>query len=403
MFEAGQYVLLEHWKSIGSSKEEQMRDFVVYHNPDSMGQVVSEGSGFSAVTDKNVGDIFGDRVWLLTGEGSPRKFYVRSYFTVDKLEPGSGQGFITRISGETGEVFDPMIEIGTEDWFVDFRKQQGNFAFGFQPINDFRFVAGLEKAVGYSSPFIVGELYQRKDVYEILDVPVEVQGGDWDTGYHPYGSDYFIFCTLGSAGRTGHDYPNRFDGDDLIWYGKTGSKLEHPSIQYMISGKGKVFVFFRSSDREPFQYAGLGTAKRTDGKRIPVEVVWEFNSPTEFHPEHVPGELRKGRKYAEGSTKRISVNAYERNPQARRDCIAHYGVTCQVCGFDFEAVYGPELGRGYIHVHHLVSLSKVTEEYEVDPINDLRPVCPNCHVMLHRRSETTTIEHLKDAMASAMG
>jgi 5-methylcytosine-specific restriction enzyme A len=58
------------------------------------------------------------------------------------------------------------------------------------------------------------------------------------------------------------------------------------------------------------------------------------------------------------------------------------------------------LGRG-IQVHHLVPLSEVTEDYKVDPIKDLRPDCPNCHVMLHRLSETLTIEVLKDAMASA--
>jgi 5-methylcytosine-specific restriction enzyme A len=162
------------------------------------------------------------------------------------------------------------------------------------------------------------------------------------------------------AGRTGHDYPNRWDGDDLIWYGTTGSKLEHPSIQYMISGQGKVFVFFRSSDRNPFQYAGLGSVKETTAS-VPVEIAWEFNNPTEFHPERVPGEIRNNRTYPEGSTKRVSVNAYERNPQARKDCIAHYGLTCQVCGFDFEAVYGTQLGRGYIHVHHLKPLSEVIE------------------------------------------
>ena len=34
-------------------------------------------------------------------------------------------------------------------------------------------------------------------------------------------------------------------------------------------------------------------------------------------------------------------------------------------------------------VHHLTPLSEIEEEYEVDPINDLRPVCPNCHAIIH--------------------
>jgi hypothetical protein len=34
------------------------------------------------------------------------------------------------------------------------------------------------------------------------------------------------------------------------------------------------------------------------------------------------------------------------------------------------------------------------EEYEVDPVKDLRPVCPNCHAMIHRRSPPLSIEEI---------
>ncbi len=43
-------------------------------------------------------------------------------------------------------------------------------------------------------------------------------------------------------------------------------------------------------------------------------------------------------------------------------------------------LYG-ELGEGVIHVHHLKELRSLGEEYQVDPIEDLRPVCPNCHAI----------------------
>lgn len=132
-----------------------MKDFVVYHNPDVMGGEASTVSPVSVVTNKNVGNVIGDRVWLLTGEGSPRQFYIRSYFIISTIEPGTDQGFNTRLSGETGKVFDPMIEIGTKDWFADFRQQQGNFAFGFQPINDPNFVEALENALRSSSEYVM--------------------------------------------------------------------------------------------------------------------------------------------------------------------------------------------------------------------------------------------------------
>jgi 5-methylcytosine-specific restriction protein A len=53
------------------------------------------------------------------------------------------------------------------------------------------------------------------------------------------------------------------------------------------------------------------------------------------------------------------------------------------------------LGEGFIHVHHLNPIATIAEEYELDPENDLRPVCPNCHAMLHRKKETLSIEELR--------
>ena len=46
-------------------------------------------------------------------------------------------------------------------------------------------------------------------------------------------------------------------------------------------------------------------------------------------------------------------------------------------------------------MHHLRPLSEIGEEYEVDPIEDMRPVCPNCHLMIHRRTPPLKIEEIK--------
>jgi 5-methylcytosine-specific restriction protein A len=69
------------------------------------------------------------------------------------------------------------------------------------------------------------------------------------------------------------------------------------------------------------------------------------------------------------------------------------GATCQVCKMSFKETYGSEFD-GIIHVHHLIKLSNIGEKYNVDPINDLRPVCPNCHAAIHRKEEPFTIEEL---------
>lgn len=107
-----------------------------------------------------------------------------------------------------------------------------------------------------------------------------------------------------------------------------------------------------------------------------------------------PGEL------IEGATKTIAVNYYERNPTARSKCIEHYGCSCVVCGFNFEDKYG-ELGKSFIHVHHVVPLSEVKATYVVDPINDLRPVCANCHAIIHRAKTALTIAEVKNAIAQS--
>lgn len=96
----------------------------------------------------------------------------------------------------------------------------------------------------------------------------------------------------------------------------------------------------------------------------------------------------------EGATKTIRVNVYERCPKARKACLDEYGYLCKVCNFDFEKVYG-KLGKGFIHVHHIVPLSKINAEYEVDPLRDLLPVCPNCHEMLHRNGNIMLPDELK--------
>jgi 5-methylcytosine-specific restriction enzyme A len=111
-------------------------------------------------------------------------------------------------------------------------------------------------------------------------------------------------------------------------------------------------------------------------------------------PARLADELSAPTQYFEGAIRTIAVNAYERDPRARRACIDHYGSTCAACGFNFAKIYGP-LGEGYIQVHHVVPLSTVGQGYVVDPVKDLRPVCPNCHAMLHKPAEVLSVQELK--------
>lgn len=115
-----------------------------------------------------------------------------------------------------------------------------------------------------------------------------------------------------------------------------------------------------------------------------------------------PNELEPGIKYVEGARKQVRVNAYERDPEARKACIKVYGFDCSVCGFNFESRYGA-LGKDFVHVHHLKPLALTNGEYELDPVSDLRPVCPNCHAMLHRRENVLSIEELRTILKAEEG
>ena len=126
-----------------------------------------------------------------------------------------------------------------------------------------------------------------------------------------------------------------------------------------------------------------------------LEALW-FNFLADKNNNHfILSENEIQRTYTEGTPNQIIMTKYERNPHARKVCISHHGLSCIVCGFNFEKTYG-QIGKDYIHVHHLNQISNIGEKYEINPIEDLVPVCPNCHSIIHKRKLPLTIEEMKE-------
>lgn len=119
-----------------------------------------------------------------------------------------------------------------------------------------------------------------------------------------------------------------------------------------------------------------------------------------YKDTHINGGVRypKGYEYAEGKIKSITLNKYERNTLARKECLEYYGYVCVVCGENLEKKYGQRLGRNFIHVHHEKPLSEIGKEYKVNGIRDLKPVCPNCHSIIHRKRPCFKIEEIKNEL-----
>ncbi len=65
--------------------------------------------------------------------------------------------------------------------------------------------------------------------------------------------------------------------------------------------------------------------------------------------EQFPEELPSGNENEiihEGLKRTITVNTYERNPKARKECIAYWKPVCTVCSFNFEMNNPAASGRG---------------------------------------------------------
>jgi 5-methylcytosine-specific restriction protein A len=174
------------------------------------------------------------------------------------------------------------------------------------------------------------------------------------------------------------------------WLGKKIAnklKIEAPKDRYSDRYVWWNVPFMGKSTKEGFYWILRPELKEAMERLYEVSLEDDFVSPDEVDTDNIE-ELY------EGASKQVYVNQYERDKKARKICISIYGTKCFICGFDFEKKYG-EVGRHIIHVHHLTPLSEIKGEYKVDPKNDLRPVCPNCHTMIHRKKPAYKIDEVK--------
>ncbi|TDX61900.1 hypothetical protein EDE12_1121 [Methylosinus sp. sav-2] len=108
-------------------------------------------------------------------------------------------------------------------------------------------------------------------------MPADRQGGSWMTGYDKWNDEYFIFCNVGVAGRSGHNYANRWEGKELVWFGKGPSRADQPVIRELTSAAVPVHIFWRGKNSTPFTYAGQARPVVIYAE-TPVLIVWAFDA-----------------------------------------------------------------------------------------------------------------------------
>jgi len=127
-----------------------MEHYVQYRNPALVGGDCSEGIGGDFVIGTNKGLVYrlpGNTVWLICGQGRPRRYFLRSRFVVDEVRADDDDSpFRYYAQGRVGQWLQPPLPLDQLPWFAEFRHHQSNFSFGLNPI-PVRFVPLLEELV----------------------------------------------------------------------------------------------------------------------------------------------------------------------------------------------------------------------------------------------------------------
>ena len=169
--------------------------------------------------------------------------------------------------------------------------------------------------------------------------------------------------------HTGHDWTFRFYHRAK----ESESRITHTTDyikQYLIRAGDKI------------------TLHAPDAFGAPYRIEFAYITPAPIEGE----ESLEG--FKEGGVRIIRVNKYERDPRNREKALKHHGVRCFGCRLTMAEMYG-EIAQGYIHIHHATQLSSINDSQTPD-INELVPLCPNCHAVVHLADPPLTIKRLKE-------
>lgn len=95
---------------------------------------------------------------------------------------------------------------------------------------------------------------------------------------------------------------------------------------------------------------------------------------------------------SEGRIITKNIKTHERSSRLRMIAIEHFThnniISCDCCGFNFPSFYGSIYGKDCIEIHHIKPIfqygENTVEQVAEKAIQNLLPVCPNCHRVIHK-------------------
>lgn len=359
-----------------------MRNFVAYHSIEKMGYEYPIGGNLCFYTKKHgvAAGAIDNLVWVIEGIKISGKLTTYAlcgvYIVTHVLEK---DGFSVLHGVALMEWPDP-IELNDLPWFANFLKQSANFSLGFRGVDDPVYVKALHALGGVSLQVILEvENFSLDDYLKAFNaVDMTLVHRDL-LRIHSSAPD----CTM-----TARQLAMAMGFPDWratnLQYGQLASKLCHV-LEVNPSTKLSVLVRFSSVYGEEVHLVLRKKVVQALQKIVGIDL---YAAP-------VNEEWPANERLYEGAVRLVQVNAFERNPKARAACIKHYGTKCSVCGFDFVEKYGV-VADEYIQVHHLTPIATIGETYQIDPVADLRPVCANCHAVIHLQTPPFTMDEVRE-------
>jgi hypothetical protein len=187
------------------------------------------------------------------------------------------------------------------------------------------------------------------------------------------------------------DYKDYWDGDDLIYTGRGligDQELSRENLRLATNDMTNLLFEKAGNFRLKFvgevypetHWWGEGPDQTGQSRRV-IRFRLRFATPMNRVNDQLAvqeGEVRL--RLHEERERDVRIIAMAKQAWMEKDST----LPCCVCQFSFLDLYG-EAGKGFIEAHHIVPLASLSQDQlALTTIEDLAPVCSNCHTMLHK-------------------